>query len=571
MFSHLQLSKKSCLISILKALSFFILFAFLVGKLANANNSASLDLTKDKILTSNNKLPGQLSRELPKELPSKLPRELSSVNLAKPNLAKSGAEKPNPSSPPSAIKADIPLSGSAGSDVAEKSQDKVDYIESCEIADNSLLSLAQEISQNLAKINELEPCIRVNRQLMHQLVSGNYNVFSMIHPQLQQDQIFVQGLLHFNSKILPLVPNKLRNDRDFMSFAVTLDPDALSYCGSNLCSQFSFMEEMIILNPKNYRFGTKNLQENRYLAELAISANPNLILEAPPSIKNNINIVKIALESNPDIALSLDDKIKQNPEIARILSDFRSLKTSGIKAKNIAIINKNYLGKNQIKVGNYKPLTTYSIINQATLFPEAKIINRPFINKWQKESAKSSLSLKILKDRHNYGKWQKELQEKGKENQSLAKDITTLLKQKSMTKKDIDQLKLTQLWQFKINKDHVVALNLYNFEPESQMASDYGFASINDITIIAKLTNNHWQISLVDEQINRRSKLDIGFLNGHRHPIIWDLLSYDEEKKDIKILFKIEDRYSQYFEIYSGIYSDNKERFIKIDGFQPNL
>lgn len=550
MFLHLQFFRQSCLISILKALSFFILFAFLIGKLANANNSAGLDLAKDNVMTSD----GQLPRQLP------------SVNLAKSNV-----EIQRSSSPLSAIKADISFSGSAGSVVTEKSQEKASYIESCEIADDSLPSLVREISQNLAKINELEPCIQVNRQLMHQLVSTNYNVFSMIHPQLQQDQIFVQGLLNFNIKILPLVPNKLRSDRDFMSFAATLDSDALSYCGSDLCSQFAFMEEMIILNPKNYRFGTKNLQENRYLAELAISANPNLIVEAPLSIKNNIDIVKIALENNPDIALSLDDKIKQNPEISRILSDFHSLKTSGIKVKNIATINKNYLKKNQIKVGDYKPLTTYTIVNQAKLFPEAKIINRPFINKWQKESAKSSLSLKILKDRHNYGKWQKELAEKGKENQGLVKDIVALLKHKSMTKKDIDQLKLTQLWQFKINKDQVVALNLYNFEPESQIASDYGFANINDITIIAKLTNNHWQISLVDEQINRRSKLDIGFLNGHRHPIIWDLISYDEGKKDIKILLKIEDRYSQYFEIYSGVYSDNKERFVKIDGFQPNL
>lgn len=550
MFLHLQFFRQSCLISILKALSFFILFAFLIGKLANANNSAGLDLAKDNVMTSD----GQLPRQLP------------SVNLAKSNV-----EIQRSSSPLSAIKADISFSGSAGSVVTEKSQEKASYIESCEIADDSLPSLVREISQNLAKINELEPCIQVNRQLMHQLVSTNYNVFSMIHPQLQQDQIFVQGLLNFNIKILPLVPNKLRSDRDFMSFAATLDSDALSYCGSDLCSQFAFMEEMIILNPKNYRFGTKNLQENRYLAELAISANPNLIVEAPLSIKNNIDIVKIALENNPDIALSLDDKIKQNPEISRILSDFHSLKTSGIKVKNIATINKNYLKKNQIKVGDYKPLTTYTIVNQAKLFPEAKIINRPFINKWQKESAKSSLSLKILKDRHNYGKWQKELAEKGKENQGLVKDIVALLKHKSMTKKDIDQLKLTQLWQFKINKYQVVALNLYNFEPESQIASDYGFANINDITIIAKLTNNHWQISLVDEQINRRSKLDIGFLNGHRHPIIWDLISYDEGEKDIKILLKIEDRYSQYFEIYSGVYSDNKERFVKIDGFQPNL
>jgi LacI family transcriptional regulator len=48
----------------------------------------------------------------------------------------------------------------------------------CEIANNLLSSLVQEISQNLAKINELEPCIQVNRQLMHQQDTQQYSVYT---------------------------------------------------------------------------------------------------------------------------------------------------------------------------------------------------------------------------------------------------------------------------------------------------------------------------------------------------------------------------------------------------------
>jgi hypothetical protein len=441
----------------------------------------------------------------------------------------------------------------------------------CDVDKNAKKEILQNIIKNKTSINNLPNCLKLDRELMFQVAIDDYQKLSIFPTDLKKDRIFIYRIIKIHPKAIEFIDDSLLADDNFMTKASYIYRDALRYCHPKLADNLQFMEKMINRDSRNYIYASSRIRSEYRIALLAIKDNPLLLEFAPDNIRDDINIAKIAINID-DRALNLiSDNLKNNQEIIAL-----SLNNKDISQKldNVAMIN-NFLEKNYLAQDENRYIYS-KISNQGLFFANKQLIKRDFIVKWQRNIRDDNendirLNLKAVDDRNSKESWQNDF----KKYPDLAKKIKDFFINRNIDSLTIDNLKTTYLWNFKIDNNFIVAFNLYLFRSSKERDSSQGFANITSLTAIAKFDGNKWNLSVIEAIFDSDIKLDIGYFGGHKKYILWDLYRFDNNDNNLKVIFKVEDKLKEYFEIYAlpiGAKKDDlQNKFHLIHRYNPIL
>lgn len=417
----------------------------------------------------------------------------------------------------------------------------------CDLSEDLLQQILEEVTKkNSTVIKNLPDCFKLNRKLIFKTAIIDAEQFQYAAKNLQDDEVFVRRLLKINPAILQFASPRLRNDQDFMQRATYLHRDALKYADSKLLDNKIFMKKMITIDSRNYIFASDRLKEIEEFAEIAFSDNGLLLEFAPKTLRSNFKFVKIALKSNSSAIDFVADELKNNKELQQLAINKNSLKFQEQNKKNL----EEFLQKNYVIEEKKKNLGLV-IANKSKFFAKNKIIEREYVTKWQKnlnygnKEIGENLRLINVESRNYENLWKEDF----KKYPALIKKIENFLLKHNLDQSTIDSLSTTFLWKIK-SQPLTFAFNLYLLRDSDDIDLGPEFSNITSLTAIVQQQKNRYQMTVVEVIFDSEIKVDVGYANGHKKYVLWDLYQLDKNDKNPKIIFKIEDRFKDYFEVF---------------------
>lgn len=428
--------------------------------------------------------------------------------------------------------------------------------ENCTVDDNSRKEILDQISNgNIEILNKLAPCYSLDRKLIIKASLINANQFKNAHEILKKDEGFVHRLIKVNPDILQFADDSLLSNENFMKEATYLYRDALKYANPKLLDNEIFMEKMIKNDSKNYLFASENIKSNKKIAKIAFSDNGTLLSNAPDLIKSDKNLVKIAMISNLSAFESASPSLKSDKMLINLYSKKNNKKIDQDELKEF--LEKNYLKKEEKRnLGSF-------ISNRGKFAKKNIIINNNYITKWTKESSNENqgesgkLILFAINKRNYASTWKEDL----KNYPNLINKIEQFFLKRNLDQNTIDSLSTTYFWEIK-NHPKTYVLNLYLMR--NSLIEELGneFVNITSFTAIVQKIDKEWKLSVVEVIFDSEVKADVAYSDGHKKYIVWDI--YDK-KKDPKVIFKVEDKFNNYFQIYSQESQGKYQPFSRIE------
>lgn len=396
--------------------------------------------------------------------------------------------------------------------------------------------------KKLSTISHFPKCYKNNRKLILKLSFINPNFFEHADNILKEDELFINRILKVHPSILQYASKTLRGNIRFMQNATYIQRDSLNYATISLKNNKNFMKKMVTIDSRNYLFLSKDLKSDIEIAKIAFMDNGLLIKDAPKDIKSNLEIAKIAIKSNNQAIDFLSNDLKKNKEILALS-----------KSDNKIISNKelrDFLIKNYTETRSQKGLAI-NIINQGKYFKDNILAQRRFVTKWHhlRDSNDNSDDYKVslieVNSRNIPISWQDDF----KNYPLLIKKVNKFLKKHNIDDSTIDNLKTTYFWLIK-NDLPTIAFNIYGIRSSKDSAIGPEFSDITSLTVIAQKQGERWNMSVIEVIFSSEVKTDIAYLNGHKKYILWDLYKIDDSDLSPKVIFKVEDRFREYFEVY---------------------
>ncbi len=417
--------------------------------------------------------------------------------------------------------------------------------------------------KNPAIISQLPECFSYDRKLILKAVLIDPEQFQYAAETLQEDQIFVMRLLKISPNILPFATPEIRADEDFMERATYITRDALQYASWQLLDNILFMQKMIKIDSRNYKFASDRIKSIRSNAEAAFSDNGLLLEFAPEKIKDDMELVKMALKSNSSALPFASERLQKNADIIELAQQKTSVKSVEELHK---FLQKNYLVESgQKNIGKV-------LGNKMKFAPKNKIIDRNYVTKWQNYLDFSSVDNNghiseerrlIAAESRNYQiSWHKDF----KNYPTLIKKIEKFFHNHGIPANTVDNLSTTYLWKIK-DKPLTLAFNLYLLRDSTDLDLGSNFVDATSLTAIVELKNEHWEMTIIEVILDSEIKVDVPFENGHKKYVIWDLYKVDKNDKNPKIIYKVEDKFGDYFETFE---EQNGGKYQMIDTFDPS-
>ena len=402
--------------------------------------------------------------------------------------------------------------------------------------------LTQVARKNPDAIRVLPECFKFDRRLILKASLIDPSQFQNAAENLKEDELFVHRLLKVSPQILQFASPKLRINQNFMEQATYLNREALQYSDPRLLNNRLFMKKMIKIDSKNYEFASDRLKEIPEFADTAFSDNGLLLSFAPEKIKSNKKLVKIAIKSNSEAIEFASDALKKDKELQKLAKKKTSIKSTEDLEK--------FLKENYITVEKKKNLGTV-ITGKAKNFQKNKILERNYVTKWQRsvgfDSSVRNDDLRLIAaESRNYPiLWKDDF----KKYSGLTKKIEKFFLNHNIDQSTIDSLSTTFLWKIK-SQPLTLAFNIYLLRDSKDIDLGPDFSDITSLTAIVQKRNEKWVMTVVEVIFDSEMRVDVGYANGHKKYILWDLFQTDEKDKNPKIIFKIEDRFKEYFEIF---------------------
>ena len=412
----------------------------------------------------------------------------------------------------------------------------------CVIDDNiSDQILAQVDRKNPEAIRGLRNCFKFDHQLMMKAAIIDPTQFQFAADVLQGDENFVHRLIKVSPAALEYASAKLRSNGSFMERATYISRDSLQFAAPVLTDNKIFMRQMITIDSRNYKFASERLKELTEFAEIAFKDDGLLLEFAPIKIRSDKNLVRIATHSNESAIKFASDEMKKEKEF-----QFAPEKLSDV---NIAELEK-FLQKNYTIAEKQKNLG-FSVTGKAKKFPKQQIIDRNYVTKWQGDLRLSDETINrdlhlIAADSRNYPiLWKRDF----RKYPELIKKIENFLSNHNVDQSAIDSLLTTYFWKIK-NNPTTFAFNLYLLRDSNDVDFGPEFSDVTSLTAIVQKQKNKWAMTVVEVVFDSEIKTDVGYLNGHKKYILWDLYKLNKLDKSPKLIFKVEDRFKEYFEIF---------------------
>lgn len=414
--------------------------------------------------------------------------------------------------------------------------------EDCSVKNDVMDKILAEVKKKDPEaINSLTGCLKSNRKLIFQVALIDPAQFQYAADILREDENFIYRLIKTNPEILKYVAPQLRLNEEFMKLSTYLNRDSLQYADPKLLDNKLFMSKMIVIDYKNYIFASNRLKEIPELAKMALNDNGLYLANAPEKIRDNKELVKVAISSNIAALQYASERLKKDKELQKLAK-----KSSIISEEKLEeFLQKNYLDDSGEK--NIGPV----ISNRLKFFPKNKIVDRNYITKWQKLFKYDNNSLKeevhlISADSHNYAtSWKEDF----KKYPDLIKKIEEFFLSHQIDQSTIDSLSTTYLFKVKSNPLTLV-FNLYLLRDSGDDELGPDFANVTSLTAIMQKSKNKWKTTVVQVIFDSEVKMDIAFKDGHKKFDLWDLYLVDKKDKNPKVIFKTEERFREFFEIF---------------------
>jgi hypothetical protein len=394
-------------------------------------------------------------------------------------------------------------------------------------------------------ISRLPTCFSLDRSLILKAVLIDPAQFQYASEILQEDELFVKRLLKISPEILQFASPEIRGNGDFMEKATYINRNALKYASWNLLDNKIYIQKMIEIDSYNYRFAASRLQELKEFVAPAFADNGMLLEFAPLKVKNDKDLVKIAINSNNSAIEFAAEKLREDKD----LQELARHKTSVADPEKLQeFFDKNYF----LKV--VKKNLDDTIGNQAKFFKKNQLISRNYITKWQdsidyskRDGSQFAKQVKLISaDSRNYHiDWRRDF----KKFKGASEKIEKFFTNRQLPDNIIDNLSTTYLWKIK-DKPLTIAFNLYLMRDSSDEVLGPDFVDITSMTAILQEHEKKWKMTIAEVILDSEIKVSPIFENGHKKYVLWDLYKINDEDKNPKIIFKIEDGLNQYFEMF---------------------
>ena len=448
------------------------------------------------------------------------------------------------------------------SDLLAKFRD-IDYAK-CQISSNSYDLIIEQVKKgNYNALTSPKDCIKRNQKLVFESCLIDPKQLQFALNIFRNNENFVYRLIKVHPEALQYASKNLRSDPDFIEKTLFINRDSLKFASPKLTDNFSFMKRMIIKDSRNYMFASNRIQKMPQIAKLAFKDNGGLLLYAPQEVKDDKKLVIEALKSSSDAFEFLSKEMREDPQITKIAS-YKKHIYSKKKLENHILTN--YI---------LKPDEDHEDENQGlkidssfTNFPQNKLIDRNYVIKWHKSYKLQGLYLKekwkiiSFDSRNHVPNWKAEM----KDYPILVEKINRFFKARYIDQNTIDGLRLTYLW--KVQDDpSTIAFNLYLLRDSKDAALAENFVNIISLTAISRQTKDKkdWRLSVVDVIFDKEIRSDIAYQFAHKKYFLQDLYVENKKDKTPKIIFRVEDRFDSYFEIFNKMSADKYQLTYRIN------
>ena len=433
----------------------------------------------------------------------------------------------------------------------------------CQLTDDMHERILKQVElKNSNAIKVLPYCFKLDNALMLKVAIMDPEQFQNAAEILREDAIFVNRLIKINPEILKFASVKLRSDPDFMELAVYLNRDALKYADPKLLDKKLFIEKMIGIDSRNYMFASDRLKESSEFAKAAFADNGALLAFAPAKIQDNKELVKIAIKSNSSALTYSSSALQADKELIKLASQKTSIKSKDDLEK---FLYKNYVEKKK------KKNLGITIDNKSKFFEKDKIIDRNYITKWQRVfrydngEIDRDLSLNAVDVRNYSTSWKEDF----KKYPDLIKKIENFFYNRNLDKNTISNLSTTYLWKIK-DKPLTLAFNLILVRDSSDDDLGQDLADITSLTAIVqqqkvKGQKDKWNMSVIEAIFDNETKVDVAYANGLKRHVLWDLYKVDKSDQNPKLIFKVEDKFGEYFEIFEEQSGGKYQMIYRVD------
>lgn len=459
-------------------------------------------------------------------------------------------------------------------DVANDSQS----ILACDLSQEEVNFLLKQVQDdNKTAISTLSECKKANRQLFAQIIDTDPSYFEFAASNLRDDEVFISKFVAQNPEILEYISDRLKSDQYFMSKMMRNYPDALKYSSPKLADNKGFMMKTIAINPRNFSYASDRLQDDEEVALLAVKTSGKMLKFASDRLQNNEKVVRQAIESY-SLALNFaSERLQKDRQMQKL-----SAKNNYNFLKNFdTFLKENYGG---LPVGP-EGSRGYSIVNMAKLFPDKQIVYRPYLTKWERvyKNGVETDQLRLVAQNPDHSGWKDDF----RDYPQLISEIENIFLINNVDQNTIDSLNTISLWQI---SDHprVLVFDLYLLRSIDNKYLKAGFANVTSLTAVARekvvekrskkrvkkkgeAKNRQWEISVIDDVFDSDLAMDLSYKNGHKRYKIWDVYQASDHDKNSKVLFKVEDKNSEYFELFAKQLNDRYATIYRGGGYAIDI
>ncbi len=403
------------------------------------------------------------------------------------------------------------------------------------------LVLSEVAYKNPEAVRGLHNCLKFNHRLILKATIIDPTQFQYAADPLKNDESFIRRIIKVTPEALEYASKELRSNAAFMEETTYVSRDSLKYASPILTDNKLFMRRMITIDPLNYKYASERLKELPEFAKIAFKDDGLLLEFAPEKIKNDIDLVRLATKSNQSAIKFASKELQQKKEFQLI-----ERKTSAVDADDLEkFLQENYVTKTKDKN------LLFSITGKAKNFSDHKIIDRNYIVKWRgdlrlvDETVNKELNLIAANSRNYQNPWREDF----KKHPEIIKKIENFLNNRDVDKNAIDNLLTTFFWKIKDHPD-TFAFNLYLLRNSNDKDFGSGFSNVTSLTAIVQKQKGKWEMTVVEVLFDKEIKTEVSYENGHKRYVLWDLYKTNKKDRKPKIIFKVEDRFREYFELF---------------------
>ena len=428
----------------------------------------------------------------------------------------------------------------------------------CSVSENEISYLLEQVkSDNKPMIRSVNDCKKNNRDLFAKIIIANPSYFEFASDLLKDDEMFVGKFVAIHPEILKYVSSRLSGNEFFMFKMAKANPEVLKYASNNLVDNKGFMIKMINVNPKNFVYASERLQDDKEVVMSAIRSNGKMIKYVSDRLQDDKMVVYEAMQSYGFAANFASDGLQKDKQIKSLVK-----KTNYSFLENFdQFLKENYGG---LAVGP-NGSRGYYIVNMAKFFPEKQIVYQPYMTKWE-GVYKNGVETKDLqlasKSTQRIG-WKDAL----KDYPSLIKEVENIFSTNQVDDNTVDSLNMVSFWVIS-KKPKVIAFDLYLLRSVDDKYFGPDVANVVSLTAIAReKKNKKWEVNIIESTFDINLKMDIAYKGGHKRYRIWDVYQISPKDKDLKILFKVEDKDGEYFDLFIKQINDRYSSVYKGGGY----